>query len=183
MAAGAYVPSMSDAAVKAKTGKDWKGWFGALDRAGASELAHAEIARVLNERHGVPGWWSQMVTVEYERARGLRARHQTARGFEVGVSKTVAMSLADLYAWTADAAKRRRWFPKAKFTPSSQTKDKYLRGAWGASARVEFGFYAKGAGKAQIAVQVSKLPGRADVETARAVWRAAFDKLAAIAAA
>ena len=32
-----YVPNMSDAAVKAKTGKDWAGWFGALDKAGAAQ--------------------------------------------------------------------------------------------------------------------------------------------------
>jgi hypothetical protein len=175
---------MSDTAVKAKTGKDWKGWFGALDRAGASKLTHGEIARLLHERHGVPGWWSQMVTVEYERARGLRARHQTARGFEVGISKTVAMSLADLYAWTADAARRRRWFPNKKLTPSSQTTNRYLRGAWGAAgARLEVGFYAKGAGKAQIAVQVSKLARKEDVEAERAAWRKALARLAAIAAA
>ena len=33
-----YVPDMSDTAVKAKTGKDWAAWFGALDRAGAAKL-------------------------------------------------------------------------------------------------------------------------------------------------
>ena len=67
-----YIPGMSDAAVKAKTGKDWAGWFGALDKAGAANLNHPQIARLLHEKHGVAGWWSQMVTVEYELARGLR---------------------------------------------------------------------------------------------------------------
>ena len=174
---------MSDAAVKAKTGKNWAGWFGALDRAGAAKLEHREIARLLHERHGVPGWWSQMLTVEYELARGRRARHQTASGFQIGVSKTVAMSLGDLYAWTANAARRRSWFPRKKLTPSSQTKDKYLRGVWGGGpARLEIGFYAKGAGNAQIAVQVSKLAGKAEVEAERAAWRKALDKLAKLAA-
>src|SRR5262249_32096312 len=115
-----YVPNMSDAAVKAKTGKDWAGWFGALDRAGAAQVAHRDIAELLNDRHGVPGWWSQMVTVEYERARGRRARHQTTGGYQVAVSKTVATSLDDLYAWTASPARRRAWFPRTKFVPSSQ---------------------------------------------------------------
>src|SRR5262245_22230905 len=176
--------AMSDAAVKAKTGKDWAGWFGALDRAGAAKLEHREIARLLHDRHGVPGWWSQCVTVECELARGLRARHQTVSGFQISVSKTVAMSLGQLYAWTANAAKRRSWFPKKKFTPSSQTKDKYVRGAWGGGpARLEIGFYAKGAGKAQIAVQVGKLAGKKDVVAERAAWRKALGRLAAIAAA
>ena len=52
----AYVPSMSDAAVKAKTGKDWAGWFGALDKAGATKLEHRAIADILSEKHGMPGW-------------------------------------------------------------------------------------------------------------------------------
>jgi hypothetical protein len=94
----AYVPSMSDAAVKTKTGKDWAGWFGALDKAGAAKLEHKAIANVLSDKHGLPGWWCQMVTVEYERARGLRVRHETAKGFAVAISKTVATSLSDLAA-------------------------------------------------------------------------------------
>src|SRR5688572_13398015 len=67
----AYVPNMSDTAVKAKTGKDWAGWFGALDKAGAAKLKHSQIAELLHETHDIPGWWCQMVTVEYELARGL----------------------------------------------------------------------------------------------------------------
>jgi len=47
---------MSDAAVKAKTGKDWAGWFGALDKAGATKLEHRAIADILSEKHGMPGW-------------------------------------------------------------------------------------------------------------------------------
>jgi Domain of unknown function (DUF4287) len=58
----AYVPSMSGATVKAKTGKDWAGWFHALDQAGAKRLPHKAIAAILSEEHCVPGWWSQMVS-------------------------------------------------------------------------------------------------------------------------
>ncbi len=172
-----YVPSMSDAAVKTKKGKDWAGWFGALDKAGAAKLDHGSIANLLSKKHGMPGWWCQMVTVEYERARGLRARHETASGFSVAISKTVATSLGDLYEATANAAKRKKWFPKGAFESSSQTKNKYFRGAWKKSARIEIGFYAKGAGKAQIALQVSKLAKKADVELERTEWKKALGKL------
>jgi hypothetical protein len=172
-----YVPGMSDAAVKAKTGKDWAGWFGALDKAGAAKLTHPKIARLLHEKHGMAGWWSQMVTVEYELARGLRVRHQTATGFSVSASKTIATTLSSLYAATANAAKRKQWFPKGELEPSSQTKDKYFRGSWNGGARLEIGFYAKEGGKAQIAVQVSKLAKRTDVDRERAAWKAALVKL------
>ena len=172
-----YVPGMSDAAVKAKTGKDWAGWFGALDKAGAVKLKHPQIAQLLHEKHGMAGWWCQMVTVEYELARGLRVRHQTASGFSASVTKTIATSVAALYAATANAAKRKQWFPKGDFEPSSQTKDKYFRGSWNGAGRLEVGFYATKGGKAQIAVQVSKLAKRADVDREKAAWKAALAKL------
>lgn len=60
---------------------------------------------------------------------------------------------------------------------SSQTKDKYFRGSWNGSARLEIGFYAKEGGKAQIAVQVNKLAKRDEVERERAAWKAALRKL------
>src|SRR6185437_4850141 len=36
----AFRPSVSDAAVKAATGKDWAGWFDVLDKAKAASLSH-----------------------------------------------------------------------------------------------------------------------------------------------
>jgi hypothetical protein len=170
-------PSMSDAAVKAKTGRDWAGWFAVLDRAGAASLEHKAIVALLSDTHGVPAWWRQMVAVEYERARGLRALHQTASGYSVAVSRTLATSLPKLYAAAASDATRAKWFPKGKFEGSSQTRDKYFRGAWGKGARLEINFYSKGPDKAQLAVQISKLAGKADVETQRGIWKSALGKL------
>jgi hypothetical protein len=174
-----YVPSMSDAKVAAKTGKGWQAWFQLLDAAGAAKLSHGAIAELLSGRHGVGAWWSQMVTVEYERARGLRAPHQSSSGFGVTISRTIAAPLAALYRAAATPAQRRRWFPEAEFQPSSQTKDKYLRGAWNGGARLEIGFVARGEGKSQIAVGVSKLRSRRDVEGQRATWKKALAALAA----
>ena len=172
-----YIPAMADAAVKAKTGKDWATWFTTLDKAGAAALDHKSIAQLLSSKHGVPGWWSQMVTVEYERARGRRERHENVDGYSVAVSKTVATSLPQLYAAAANAVQRRKWFPKGAFEPSSQTRDKYFRGSWNKDARLEIGFYAKGTGKAQIALQIRKLTKKGDVETERKAWKAAVVKL------
>jgi len=168
---------MADDAVKAKTGKTWKSWFSTLDKAGAKQLPHKKIAEVLSKQHGVPGWWSQMVTVEYERARGLRETHQTASGYSVSATKTIATTLAKLYAATADAASRKKWFPRGTFTPSSQTKNKYLNGAWNGDARLNIGFYAKGDDKAQIAIQVNKLAAKEHVESEREAWKTALTKL------
>jgi hypothetical protein len=171
---------MSDATVEAKTAKSWAAWFFALDTAGAAKLDHGGIVRLLSETHGVPSWWCQTIAVEYERARGLRAPHQTPNGFSVAVSKTIAASVSDVYDATADAATRAKWFPRGAFEVSSQTRDKYFRGSWKKTARAELGFLAKRDGKAHIAVHVGKLDGEADVETERAAWKRAFEKLAAL---
>ncbi len=172
-----HIPSMSDDAVKAKTGMDWYGWFKLLDKAEAAKLPHKDIANLLYDKDKVPGWWAQMVTVEYERARGLRDKHKKTEGYSVSVSKTIDVPLSKLYAAVADDAKRKKWFPTSSFKPSSQTKDKYFRGAWRDGARLEIGFYAKGAGKSQINVQVNKMAKKSDVEKERTTWKKALEKL------
>ncbi len=175
-----HVPSMSDGVVKTRTGRDWAGWFAVLDKTGAAALAHRDIAHLLAARHRVPHWWSQMITVEYERARGLRARHQTTAGFSVAISKTLSTRLPHLYAATSRPGQRRKWFPRGGFELSSQTREKYFRGRWKHSARLEIGFYARGSGRSQIAVQVSRLGSRTDVEPVRRAWKSALERLKAL---
>ena len=55
---------MSDEAIERATGKRWDDWFTTLDRWGARNRKHPEIARYLTEQHGVGGWWAQSVTVQ-----------------------------------------------------------------------------------------------------------------------
>jgi len=55
--------------------------------------------------------------------------------------------------------------------------DKYFRGRWRHGARLEIGFYARGTRKSQIAVQVSRLAKKSEVETVRATWKAALTRL------
>ena len=100
---------MSDEAVRAKTGKTWAQWVRALDAVDASAMAHREIARHVHEEHGTSGWWAQMVTVAYERIRGLRDVGQRRGGtYDVNKSKTVAVPLAKLYRAFSDKRASRR---------------------------------------------------------------------------
>lgn len=167
--------TMTDAAIKARTGKDWAGWFAALDKAGAAKLDHTGIAKLAREDMGAGDWYGQMVAVSYERARGLRAMNQKCDGeFSVSVTRVMGASVAQLYA--AATAVPQSWFPKRVIEETSRTKDKYWRGKW-KSGKLEIGFYAKGPGRAQIALQANKLPNAEAVETERAVWKKAIDKL------
>ncbi len=56
------INGIGDEAVRAQTGRTWAERLAALDAAGARQMTHGEIASLLRERFGVPGWWTQMVT-------------------------------------------------------------------------------------------------------------------------
>ena len=64
----AEAAGMTDAVVKKQTGRTWAEWVRTLDEARAMEMPHREIARFVSSL-GTPSWWTQMVTVGYERIR------------------------------------------------------------------------------------------------------------------
>jgi hypothetical protein len=159
------------------------GWFVILNNVKATELPHKEVAKRLKEKHGAPSWWCQMIAVEYERARGGRKKNERAGGtYAVNVTKVMPVSLSKLFAAATAEKARKDWFPPGAFEETSKTKDKYWRGKWKAGRKLEFGFYAKGEGKAQIALEIRQLPSEADVEKERAAWKKAMEKLSGMLA-
>lgn len=171
-------PIMTEAGIKAKTGKGWDYWFKALDKAGAAKLDHKGITAILNKKMKVGAWWGQMIAVSYERARGIRAANQKCDGeFSVSVTKVMPVGLSTLFAAATDAKTRKNWFPSGAFEETSKTRDKYWRGKWKKDGRLEVGFFAKGPGKAQISLQSNKLSGASAVEKERAAWKKAMERL------
>ncbi len=172
-------PAISDAAVQAKTGRLWAEWFALLDKEGAARLAHREIAAALRDRHGLSGWWSQMVTVAYEQARGLREPHQTARGYQVGVSKTLPVNVDTLFTAWEDDESRQAWLGDEPITIRRATRPRSMRITWiNDQTNVDVSFWDKGPAKSTVQVQHSKLADRDDVETKRAFWRGTLTRLA-----
>ncbi len=102
---------ISDAAVRKATGKGWDAWFALLDSEGAAALPHKQIASMLHDKGYIAsGWWCQMVTVEYERARGKRVLGGTAKAeFQIGVQKTLPLSLEEAWALIVEPAGRALW--------------------------------------------------------------------------
>jgi hypothetical protein len=170
---------ISDAAVQAKTGKTWPEWFDILDRAGAAAWPHKEIAIYLHDRCGCSDWWSQMVTVGYEQARGLRVKHQTTTGFSASASKTVAVPVSILYRAWHDPSRLAKWLPDGKkMTIRKATANRSLRATWiDGSTNVDVGFSEKGDAKSQVAVEHSKLGNVDEVWRIKAYWGAALLKL------
>jgi len=102
-------PGVSDDAIRKATGRDWDEWLRILDEWGAATRPHPDIARHVAATYGISGWWAQSVTVGFERARGIRAVHQTSRGFEVSVSRTLRVRPDVAWPWLAEASHRDRW--------------------------------------------------------------------------
>jgi len=173
-------PRMSDAAVKAKTGKPWAEWFALLDKAGAKKLDHKAIVAILHQQYGLGSWWEQMVTVTYEQARGLRQPHEKPEGYEIAKTKTFAVPLAALYDAWSDKQKRRLWLKNPEFEIRKVTPDKSLRFTWvDGQTQVVADFYSQGKSKSQVAVQHSKLPSAKAAAGMKAYWAAQLASLQA----
>jgi hypothetical protein len=167
----AKLAGTNDATLQAKTGRNWERWVKALDRVGAAAWPHGKIASHLHEKYGVSGWWSQTVTVGYERIKGLRAVGQRRDGtFEASKSKTFTVPLQRLYRAWSDARARSKWLPGAALTVRSATRGKYLRITWSDRTSVEVGFTRKAATKSHVAVQHSKLADKTMATKMKAYW-------------
>jgi hypothetical protein len=155
------------------TGRPYSAWFAELDAWGATDAPHKEIAAWLMHERGVPGWWAQNITVEYERARGLRAVGQGRDGlFRVNASKTVAAEVEELYAAVVDPARREDWLPGVHLRERTATPHRTARFDWGeGSTRVVVGFETKGDGKSLVAIQHERLPDAETTATMKAFWR------------
>lgn len=173
----AELAGMADEKVSEKTGRTWAEWVRVLDAANAAEKPHREIALYVSS-HGTPDWWSQTVTVGYERIRGLRAIGQRrGGGFEASKSRTFNVPVARLYKAFADARLRHKWLD-VEATVRSSSAPKRVRLAWPDGTSVQVGFTSKGEAKSMVAIQHEKLPDRAAADAMKKMWGGYFDRLA-----
>jgi hypothetical protein len=171
---------MADATILAKTGKTWSEWVAVLDAAGAERMPHRDIAAYVNEL-GIDGWWSQTVTVGYERIRGLRdVGQRRGGGYEVNKSKTYAVPLAKLYRAFADTRTRNRWLPGVALTIRTATKDKSMRVTWEDGSDLQLWFSPKNPGRSSVAVQHGKLASRDDADQVRGFWAERLNALGVV---
>src|SRR5262249_8171882 len=137
-----------------------------------------EIVKVLNSKHAVGPWWGQMVTVSYERARGLRAAHEKPDGFQISVSRTLNATLAKLFKSFADRKTRDVWLGEDGLVVRKTTANKSMRVTWkDGKSSLEINFYAKDPGKSQVVVQHSKLADAKVAARMKSYWSNALDRL------
>ena len=187
--------AISDASSLKKTGHDLAHWYAVLDKFGAVEKGHTAAARHLYETHGVDGWYSQGITVSYERERGVRGVNQRRDGaWEVSASKTITATAQQLVKAFTDARKRKRWTSEAEpELAAAVTKglaDKKSKGwvvrpdglarfryKWDGTI-VQLYAYPKPGGKLAVTVQHTRLADADAVTKYRAQWKAALASLA-----
>jgi len=179
----ARLAGMSDAAIKANTGCTWERWVMALDYKKAYTWPHREIAEYVHEKYKVRDWWTQAVTVGYERIKGLRDIGQRrGGGYEATRSKTFAVPVTRLFRAFSDARIRRKWLPGVKLSVRKATPNRSVRITWDDDTSVEVWLLPKGTGKASVAVAHRKLADKADAERRKAFWGERLDALAGVLA-
>ncbi len=167
---------MSDDAVRKGTGRTWAQWVRLLDTAEASVKTHREIARYVSSL-GTPSWWSQTVTVGYERIRGLRDRGQQRAGaYSATRSRTFHVPVEELFDAFANSRIRRRWLA-AKIAVRQATPYKRMRLAWDDGAPVQVEFTSKGPARSAVAVAHQKLPDRPAADAIKKVWSEQLERL------
>ena len=174
----ARIAGMSDEKVKEKTGCNWQRWVIALDYVKANQWLHGAIAEYVRDKYKINGWWAQMVTVGYERIRGLRERGQRRSGeYEATKSRVVGAPVSKLFRAFSQPGLRSKWLPDVTLTVRKATPNKSIRITWEDGTSVVAGFIAKGRSKAQVAVQHEKLGSREAATRLKRYWTERLDAL------
>ena len=174
----AALAGMSDTAIKEKTGCNWEKWVKSLDYHGAAAMSHREIAKLVSDTYKVPSWWTQAVTVGYERIKGLRAMGQQRDGsYQTTKSRTFGVPVEVLFDAWKDSAKRRRWLDGATVRIRTSTPPKSMRLDWNGESIVSVMFTSKGDTKSAVSIEHTKLPDREAVDKLKHGWSEKLDAL------
>lgn len=174
----AEIAGMADETIRAKTGCTWEKWVWALDQVQAWNWPHQEIARYVHEKYKVPGWWTQTVTVGYERIRGLREKGQRRSGsWEASKSRTINAAVGTVFKAFKQPKRRSAWLPN-RVAERTSVPNKSLRLTWEDGTSVEVYLVSKGRSKAQVVIQHTKLPSREAADRMKAFWAEHLELLA-----
>lgn len=174
----AALAGISDRSIKKNTGCTWERWVPMLDGLGAAEMPHREIAALVSRKFKIGDWWSQTVTVGYERIKGRRAIGQRIDGhYEAGKSRTFSVPVDALFdAWRMPR-RRKQWLGHAPVAVRTAVASKSIRLDWGNGTVVTAWFTAKSPEKSTVAVSHTKLVDRAEADRLRQYWSERLDAL------
>ena len=148
-------------------------WFRLLDDWGARDRPHPEIAVWLGEVQGVPPWWTQDITVRYERHIGRRVVGQRVDlTFSATGTKTIAAA-PDVAraAWTTESM-RKRWLPDVRLSQRPNRARVAARfDVNDGEGRLVVSFDPRGESKTTVAIEHEKLPDAESAARWTKFWR------------
>lgn len=163
-------PEMSNDAIIKGTGKGWDEWCDLIEAWPGHTNGHAAIASYLVSEQGVDAWWSQGVTVGYERIVGLRLPYQRPDGtFVANKSRTIAIDARELRAMLIDDDSRRELFGGLETDLRSKPTAKALRFGVGPGV-AQITMTTTSDGRTKITVDHRQLPDFADVAEWKFYW-------------
>lgn len=169
---------ISDDAVKISTGKVWKEWFSILNKAGAKKMEHKEIAKLLYKKYDLSGWWSQMVTVQYEQEIKGRKKHETTLGFQISKSVTLDSTITKIFNSINSPLKRVVWLKDPGIIITKSNKDKSIRAKWvDGKTNIEVQLYQKENLKTQLVVQHNKISSANEAGKMKTYWAKQLNNL------
>ncbi len=188
---------LSDRTARKSTGHGLEHWFAVLDEFGKTH-GHTKAAEYLYSEHKIQGWHAQMITVTWERRRGLRQENQSCTGtFQVSVSRSVAAPVEWIVDFVNDPKSRKAWLKAAPPALRKALEDAFANGRsmelkkpdyarmrykW-LSSVVELRVYGKPGDKSSLVADSSDLPDADAVNVRREAFSHALDRLRDIAAA
>lgn len=174
-----------------KTGHGYDHWFEVLDRFGALRRGHTAAARHLREEHDVSAWYSQAITVAYERAKGARVLGQTTAGtFQFSVSRTLPKAFAQTRQLLTHARRRSAWLDADSHATAAQlaaalTTRRPRSGEGFVELRyrpddttggvIVLRVEVKDDGRSAVLVRHAELSSRDDIEPLRSRWKDLLD--------
>ena len=171
---------ITDKLVVEKTGKTLQDWFVLLDNQGGTKMDSKEILTLVAKTQGLEplGEWNRgLLSTSYQWSRGIRERGEKAKGYEIGVSKTINVPLEILYNSWADEKTRKKWL-KEKITVRKMTENKSARITWSdEQTSLSVDFYDKGEAKSQVVVQHLKIKNSKDAADLKEYWAKTLDSL------
>lgn len=165
-------PEMNDESVHKHTSRSWDEWCAVIEAWPGHADGHQAIAKWLQSEQGLNGWWSQAVTIGYERIRGLRVPGQMSDGtFGVNKSATLTNAPNDLRAMLLDDAARADLLPSLKTTLRSKPTSKAIRIGIGVDeGYINVSLGEASEGRTKVTIQHRALRFVGEVEHWRAFW-------------
>lgn len=163
-------PEFTDDVIREHTGRGWDEWRDLIESWPGHRDGHTAVAAYITGEYGLNSWWSQAVTVSWERISGRRVVNQRADGtFEASKTRTVRIDHALLRAALYDDEGRADLFPGLATEMRSKPTTKVPRVAFAEGVAL-FTLTSLDDGRVRVNVSHGKLSSPDVVEHWKAYW-------------